>query len=106
MGAHFGDNANSSNAVLRYANVNNEPSNANTNIGSSLRERAKKLAWAKGEDDLVDSCLTVHISSRTFVGSAEVCEKAHTGLVVIMTMGAKYETRRRCLGKVHQQRKH
>lgn len=59
MGAHFGDNANSSNAVLRYANVNNEPSNANTNIGSSLRERAKKLAWAKGEDDLVDSRLTV-----------------------------------------------
>ena len=33
-------------------------------------------------------------------------KKAHTGLVVIMTMGAKYETRRRCLGKVHQQRKH
>lgn len=59
MGAHFGDNANSSNAVLRYANVNNEPSNANTNIGSSLRERAKKLAWAKGEDGLVDSRLTV-----------------------------------------------
>ena len=37
MGAHFGDNANSSNAVFRYANLNNEPSNANTNIGSSLR---------------------------------------------------------------------
>ena len=62
MGAHFGDNANSSNAVLRYANVNNEPSNANTNIGSSLRERAKKLAWAKWEDDLVDSRLTVRAS--------------------------------------------
>ena len=41
MGAHFGDNANSSNAVLRYANLNNEPSNANTNIGSSLLVKAK-----------------------------------------------------------------
>jgi len=40
MGAHFGDNANSSNAVFRYANLNNEPSNANTNIGSSLRVKA------------------------------------------------------------------
>lgn len=38
MGAHLGDNANSGNAVLRYANANNEPSNANTNIGSSLRD--------------------------------------------------------------------
>ena len=49
MGAHFGDNANSSNAVLRYANVNNEPSNANTNIGSSLRERAKEISLGKRE---------------------------------------------------------
>lgn len=40
MGAHFGDNANSSNAVFRYANLNNEPSNSNTNIGSSLRVKA------------------------------------------------------------------
>lgn len=38
MGAHFGDNANSTNAVLRYANLNNAPSNSNTNIGSSLRD--------------------------------------------------------------------
>ena len=45
MGAHFGDNANSSNAVLRYANVNNEPSNANTNIGSSLRvSKARRIS--------------------------------------------------------------
>lgn len=57
MGAHFGDNANSSNAVLRYANVNNEPSNANTNIGSSLRERAKKFSLGKREFALrLDRC--------------------------------------------------
>mgnify|MGYP000290652791 len=36
-GSHFGGNANESICVLRYANVNNEPSNSNTNIGSSLR---------------------------------------------------------------------
>lgn len=41
-GTHFGGNANESNAALRYANCNNSPSNANTNIGSGLRVKAKK----------------------------------------------------------------
>nr|DAK08426.1 MAG TPA: hypothetical protein [Caudoviricetes sp.] len=40
-GTRFGGNANETNAALRYANCNNTPSNANTNIGSSLRVKAK-----------------------------------------------------------------
>lgn len=41
-GIHFGDNANSGNAVLRIANANNAPSNSNTNIGSGLHDEQKK----------------------------------------------------------------